>query len=158
MVKVKNDDINTRSTHWRESLVKSKAGSSNSSDFRTEYTFRNFDLRSAIVSFANLIRHHTDTASLRALPRYSQTHREGERCALYRRHDLIVQREINKQVAHFQLLNSIFCRIWVPILSQFALVAILHFLTSGHIIGFFFFCFLTSCVCVYLRVTHRNFY
>ena len=38
----------TRSTHWRESSVHSKAGSSRSSDFRTEYTFRNVDFRSAI--------------------------------------------------------------------------------------------------------------
>ena len=38
----------TSSTHWRESSVHSKAESSRSSDFRTEYTFKNVNFRSTI--------------------------------------------------------------------------------------------------------------
>ena len=38
----------TSSTHWRESSVHSKAESSRSSDFRTEYTFRNVNFKSTI--------------------------------------------------------------------------------------------------------------
>lgn len=41
----------TRSTHWRESWLNSKAGSLRSSDFNTEYTSKNFDLISLIVAF-----------------------------------------------------------------------------------------------------------
>lgn len=41
----------TRSTHWRESWLNSKAGSLKSSDFNTEYTSKNFDLISLIVAF-----------------------------------------------------------------------------------------------------------
>lgn len=41
----------TRSTHRRESSVKSKAGSWRSSDFNTEYASKNLDLKSLMVFF-----------------------------------------------------------------------------------------------------------